>query len=174
MEITKWFVEKMLEKFSGSGVIISPIYNLKEIDVKRGDFVLVYTEMRDMNPASIGGRLYFEDVIIYIDFRTSKFDKYWEWKNKIKGWLHDNIRAWDEIGDYNLLIDEEMEKSDKTRGLYWFIIRCILKRVVDFRNTIIMWENFNLFGVHGWNKMFGEDVGVSGDVEWVVLFEEVF
>lgn len=134
MEITKVLVEELNSNYLASmpdGTIIVPIYDVKTVDIKRNNFVMVYTVRRNIMLGGIGGRVPYEDVDIKIDVRTSSYDTYDSIKYVLKKAIMDWSRGIDKEHIYNVILKKEDELSNKARGLYRFVLGLIVYRYMD-------------------------------------------
>lgn len=134
MEITQALVNDLNANYLSdmpSGTVIVPIYDVKTVDIKRNNFVMVYTVRRNIMLGGIGGRVPYEDVDVKIDVRTSSYDTY----DKIKFVLKKAIMDWSKGMDvehiYNVLLKKENELSNKARGLYRFVLGLVVYRFMD-------------------------------------------
>lgn len=142
MDFTKFMVEKLYEEFEPNGIIVVPVYDVKTVDIKRDNFLTVYTDNRTSTPAAIGGMSFFEDVSIVFDFRGGSYEKYVYAKNHLKALLEKYIRGFPELGIYGVDYVREDELSDKQRGMYRFVINVILYRLVNYQMDMIFYDDF--------------------------------
>ena len=173
MDMTKYIVEKMREDFNAGGVLVVPVYDIKTVDVKRDNFLTVYTDNRQIKPAGLGGMSWFEDVSLIFDFRGGEYDEYYWAKQKLKAWLEKYVRGTNEMGFYNFDMMREDELSDKQRGMYRFLLHVVLYRILDYRNEMVFFDNFEIYGMSGVNRVYDCDFELNG-ASWVVQYSDDF
>lgn len=134
MEYTKCFVEYLRNVLEIPSLNIVGIYDVKVVDVKRGNYLFVYTLDRTVD-YFLGGKKRMENVGVAFDFRGDNYGMYISVKNSLKFALVGLSGGCSDSRGFQVETTNEEELSDKARGLYRFVLNTYLYAIYDESDT---------------------------------------